>query len=1019
MKKRAVCGRRQFTAFSLSLLLLLSATQAGEALRRRETESAREDRQREDGGRLTPQEAGEALERLLPTLQAREQEAFLNVSPERMQMLQAAVERKYGENGQTSDGRQDAATAQALYELGDLQIRGKNPPTLPDPGRRYPGVLGRVTRDLHSAVRDFRAAALLGYGPALHALGVAYAVGLGPFEPNEAEAARLHYLASLTDYIPAVLATGFRFLHGDGVAADCETALRYYKFAAERAVQLLAPPPPEGEDSGGFVPPPPLGEGDRLTDQTIAQWRELQTVHTQQKEILQYWEQQAKDGNPMAQYELAKLREQQPPPSGSTDPGDINAEAERLRQVADLYKASGEQGLAPALRDLGLLYLQGHGVERNFPKAVECFKRAADLGDPESQNYLGYLYYFGASAPAPSEPARTAPRFASDPVQLKSDDPSSPLAVLSASPRGRQPETRSPSGSHPPSSSPPADDMFVIPRNESLALHYFTQAALKEYPEALFFLGEIEVQAYTAQEGTEEGRGRARDGKAGRRERDNADMHAADGEKRQREGTARRGRRTARAPQDDEARLAKALRLYQRAADGGYILAAWREGQLLEAGKGTPRSCEDAALAYKLVAEAGPWVDDIRRGIAQYVAGDLEGALLTYAFAAEEGYEVAQSNAAFLYSRFRPSWVSSPSLAPAKSPKRAPGPSSTRDGTAYPIERDEVGDSAGEKKRSFWRAFADLWGGDERATSREARTREEAQRNAETEAKTVDRRTTKQRLFQNPLQMEEPNTNEAYGPDTDSEGFAKAVPVNQEEGECVWGLRYQGKGEDGGQQQETNRSRRASGGREEGKERDQSAFVNSDDRRGSAWTEEIDHAESEEDSVPPRLPQIYRMWNRAALQGNPAALQEIAKFHINGSPDGVIVSSPELSVEVLKISLAHGDVKSLPVLASLYESGTSITPPLYGRAIDLLKFYAEAEQAHAAAGPQQALRSGVGTPWQGWREALQRRFRRWGLAARIGRLRVKEKFKRRAASGEKRPGKDGVSRAWWGKKYRD
>ncbi|KFG49997.1 Sel1 repeat-containing protein, partial [Toxoplasma gondii ARI] len=136
--------------------------------------------------------------------------------------------------------------------------------------------------------------------------------------------------------------------------------------------------------------------------------------------------------------------------------------------------------------------------------------------------------------------------------------------------------------------------------------------------------------------------------------------------------------------------------------------------------------------------------------------------------------------------------------------------------------------------------------------------------------------------------------------------------------------------------------------------------------------------------------------------------------------DGVIIASPELSVEVLKISLAHGDVKSLPVLASLYEAGTSLTPPMYGRAIDLLKFYAETEQAQAAAGPQQALRSRVGTPGQGWREALQRRFKRWGLAARIGRLKVKEKIqKRRGEINQKVPGENAFSRGWWGQKPRN
>ncbi|PHJ24877.1 sel1 repeat-containing protein [Cystoisospora suis] len=829
----------------------------------------------------------------LPAVHARDPPEFLNVDSRRVQQLTEALEHKYGENGRAVDARKatdllqevagggrDAATAQALYELGDLQIRG------------YPGRLGSISRDLDAAVRYFRESAIFGYGPALHALGTSYAIGIGSLEVNEAEAIRLHHLASLTDYVPAVLAMGFRFLHGDGIPADCEAALRYYKFAAERAVQLLT------SSGQAYGPPVPLGDGDRLTDATDAQWKDLQDFQRQQKDVMQYWEQQAKDGNPMAQYEFAKLQEQQLAGEGSPHASVEGGVAEKQRQVAQLYKASAEQGLAPALRDLGLLYLQGVGVEPSFEKAVQCFSQAAQLGDPESQNYLGYLYYFGASVPSPDsdEPDPRAEnavsKHSSPPVRSPDySRPGGPRDLPAVQPRGQRGASscsrRSHPSEHPPFASPSLPHRheqeregaplshgcaqygdktsreFSIPKNEVLALHYFTQAALREFPEALFFLGEMEIEAYSAT--------------LGGRQRSSGVFSRWGGSKET--GEAEKAWASARnfTGDGDEARLRRALRYYQRAADGGYLLAGWREGQMLEAGKGVPeRSCQDAALAYKFVAEAGPWLDDVRRGLTQYVEKDLEGALLTFAFAAEEGYEIGQANAAFLYERFRPSW------APRQSVSR-------------------------------------FWGG------------------GSTAAQTSN----------------------------SASSFSRPASEKREAGENGGPLEHKQAADAG-----YNRVRRDRAAAYE-------TFQGGDDRE-------------EGDGPSGRLPQVYRMWNRAALQGNSAALREISKFHLKEKhSDALIAGAPELALQVLKVALSQGDVKALPVLASLYEMADIRSPRQYKRAIDALRFYSETEQANASAGPQQLFRSG-GSVWRGWRDALHPHLTRLAVAARIAKLKLKE-----------------------------
>eukprot|EP00921_Rhytidocystis_pertsovi_P015239 GHVQ01024308.1.p1 GENE.GHVQ01024308.1~~GHVQ01024308.1.p1 ORF type:complete len:693 (-),score=53.14 GHVQ01024308.1:1860-3938(-) len=149
-------------------------------------------------------------------------------------------------------------------------------------------------------------------------------------------------------------------------------------------------------------------------------------------------------------------------------------------------------------------------------------------------------------------------------------------------------------------------DAVLLSPNRTLAMEYFREAAAQDFPESLFFLGETRINA-----------------------------HLSAVEDRQSEIS--------------EADYFTALRHYERAADYGYMQAYWREAQLYEAGKGIPRSCSAAVQAYKVVAEAGPWVEEVRKGLSLFLAKDYEGALIRYSIAGQEGYEIAQSNAGWLH----------------------------------------------------------------------------------------------------------------------------------------------------------------------------------------------------------------------------------------------------------------------------------------------------------------------------------------------------------------------------------
>ncbi|MFN7039397.1 MAG: tetratricopeptide repeat protein [Alphaproteobacteria bacterium] len=59
------------------------------------------------------------------------------------------------------------------------------------------------------------------------------------------------------------------------------------------------------------------------------------------------------------------------------------------------YKKSAEQDDDYALNNIGMLYLNGYGVEKNYYEAFNYFVRATEKGNPLAQYNLGFLYENG------------------------------------------------------------------------------------------------------------------------------------------------------------------------------------------------------------------------------------------------------------------------------------------------------------------------------------------------------------------------------------------------------------------------------------------------------------------------------------------------------------------------------------------------------------------------------------------------------------------------------------------------
>ncbi|CAD6995149.1 unnamed protein product [Ceratitis capitata] len=94
-----------------------------------------------------------------------------------------------------------------------------------------------------------------------------------------------------------------------------------------------------------------------------------------------------------------------------------------------------------------------------------------------------------------------------------------------------------------------------------------------------------------------------------------------------------------------------ALKYFQLASQSGHVLAYYNLGIMHAYGMGILRSCPAAVEFFKNVAERGRWSTNMMHAYSDYKNYRADEAYMQYALLAELGYEVAQSNAAFLLDR--------------------------------------------------------------------------------------------------------------------------------------------------------------------------------------------------------------------------------------------------------------------------------------------------------------------------------------------------------------------------------
>lgn len=96
----------------------------------------------------------------------------------------------------------------------------------------------------------------------------------------------------------------------------------------------------------------------------------------------------------------------------------------------------------------------------------------------------------------------------------------------------------------------------------------------------------------------------------------------------------------------------QAVNYFILAANAGQPKAFFQLAKMFHTGVGLKKNLPMATALYKLVAEWGPWSCLSRWALESYLKGDVRKALFLYTRMAELGYEVAQSNAAWILDKY-------------------------------------------------------------------------------------------------------------------------------------------------------------------------------------------------------------------------------------------------------------------------------------------------------------------------------------------------------------------------------
>ncbi|KAF7560906.1 hypothetical protein G7046_g3233 [Stylonectria norvegica] len=418
-------------------------------------------------------------------------------------------------------------------------------------------------RNLQTAFDHYHQLATVhGNTTAQYMMGLYYSTGIGDVVPRDQAKALLYYtFAAVQGDARAEMATGFRHHSGIGTTKSCETAVKYYKSVADKAIAWHQAGPPGGmswihqgwrisDDDGGIY-----GEGASASSSGMNAYKPGvgSDANAAIDDVIEYLDLMSQKGDSKASYNLGRIHyEGQRGLERNVDLARkyfflVASRYWKKDGLVDNPKPGIDKPASKAAGFLGRMYLRGDGVSQNFERARIWFDRGNTHGDAQSQFGLGLMNLYG----------------------------------------------------------------YGKKENIPLAMELFKASADQDYAPSLVQMGKLHLD----QGG------------------------------------------------QDDVRIAN--NYFELASRHNSIQANYYLAEMIHHGVGRQKMCGSALAYYKTVAEvAEPIVSSWGDANDAYVAGDYELAFLEYLMAAEQGYEKAQTNVAYMLdsvqTRFPMSWIQKP-----------------------------------------------------------------------------------------------------------------------------------------------------------------------------------------------------------------------------------------------------------------------------------------------------------------------------------------------------------------------
>ena len=293
--------------------------------------------------------------------------------------------------------------------------------------------------------------------------------------------------------------------------------------------------------------------------------------------------------------------------TASSAPSSAASSGERHQtDMLQYYEYRASAGHAAAQTAMGEVYLSGsQGIPQDFERAAEYFELAHSAGDRESTSQLGHMYANGLGVEQSNE---TAMEFFQEAADLGSAHGMYGLGYLYLS--GFTGDGGGGDG---------GDGGGDVPSiNVDKAIHYLTKAADRGHVEAIFLLGVMYLNGWNANS-----------------KRIIAKVRDVIHDK-------------TNVALSKESDTQKAYNYLQVAAYAGHPIAMYNTAMMRLLGMGTQASCSGALELLKPLAERlSPEARLLEHAYAS-VATSVDSAALAYVVGAYSGFEVAQTNAAYL-----------------------------------------------------------------------------------------------------------------------------------------------------------------------------------------------------------------------------------------------------------------------------------------------------------------------------------------------------------------------------------